>query len=116
MNNLDDLEDKLEGYVYIDNNNMNKLKKGGYIKYLDQNHKLKYGGILVNLEYDGIITDVVKKNSMTTKLKLYLKSNKGIYHLNFIKYYIFFKPHRTYNDKLRDIFLKKIEESNEFNE
>ena len=88
---------QLNNYSYIDNDIYN-LKKGGYIKYININNELKYGGILINIE---------NKNNLS-KMKLVIKNDysKNIYKINFLNNYIFYKTHKTQSDNFRKLFLK----------
>ena len=89
--------EKLENYYYIDND-IDKLKKGGYIKYINLNNKLNYGGILINIENLNNISEMnlVIKNNYTNK----------IFKINFLNNYIFYKSHKTQNDNFRKLFFK----------
>ena len=88
---------QLNDYYYIDND-VDKLKKGGYIKYINLNNDLNYGGILINID---------NLNNLS-KMKLILKNNytNKIYKINFLNNYIFYKSHKTQNDNFRKLFFK----------
>lgn len=88
-------EIELHQYEYIDGNNTSYLKLGGYIRYVTFEEELKWGGILVKIENCNEIS----------KLKLYLKntSNK-VWKINFNRFFVFYKNHKTRNDKLRGLF------------
>jgi len=92
-------EKELEEYTYIDYDDfLLKARKGGYIRYFDLNFNLKWGGILIKIE-----------NIETREPILYLmNSTKKIWKINFAKKYVFYKKHKTYNDKLRNLFLSYI--------
>ena len=92
-------EKELEEYTYIDYDDfLLKARKGGYIRYFDLNLNLKWGGILIKIE-----------NIETREPILYLmNTTKKIWKINFAKNYVFYKKHKTYNDKLRNLFLSYI--------
>lgn len=102
---------KLKDYQYIDSTKAHLLKKGGYVYYIDQNHNLKFGGILLNFIYEGRYVPEVNPNCQLMKLKLVLRNEIGVYQLGFMKYYLFFRKHRSSNDKLRELFLSTIDSS-----
>lgn len=89
-------EDELKDYEFVDGNNIEKLKCGGYIRYVNLNDELKWGGVLVKL--------INNKKIESTKLLLKNKSNK-LWSIFFYRYYIFYKKNRTRNDKFRELFI-----------
>jgi hypothetical protein len=95
-------KDKLENYVYINNDNLDILKTGGKIKYIDLNGNLQYGGILIK------IIDM----HMLTTLKFLLKSSNYFYTLLYSKYYIFFEPVVKKKELKRKIFSELLTEFN----
>lgn len=87
---------QLDTYTYIDDN-IDELLLGGYIRLVTYDNKIKFGGILLKI-YN-------KENIY--KMKLLLKNifNKLVY-INFRDYFIFYKKHKTINDKFRNLFIK----------
>ena len=85
----------LEEYELV--TDINDLKCGGYVRYITLNENLKFGGILLK----------ISKNEDLMENKLLLKNmNNKIWNINFNNYYIFYKKHKTKNDKFRNIFIK----------
>jgi hypothetical protein len=94
---IDDLITKyssqLEKYNYIIKDEIDSLIIGGYIKYIDLNNNLYWGGVLVKIDRNFIY---MKKDN------IYIKINK-------FKNIIFYRNHRTENDKTREIFVTGLE-------
>ena len=89
-------QDELKEYIHVDYNDLlSKVKKGGYIRYVNLNGELRWGGILLEIK------DI---DSRDAKLML-MNMSKKIWVINFSKNYIFYKKHTTYNDKLRELFI-----------
>ncbi len=84
---------ELENYDYISKNNIDKLKIGGYIKYINTLDELYFGGALVKI----------------TSEYIYMKKDNIIIKINKFKNIIFYRNHRTSIDKLRDIFMTGME-------
>ena len=84
---------ELEHYEYIKNTDIKNLKKGGYIKYINTNNELYFGGALVNITADYI----------------YMIKDNDIIKINKFKNIIFYRNHRTYIDKVRDVFISSME-------
>ena len=93
-------KDQLHEYEYIED--IEDLKLGGYVRYISMDDDFRFGGILIAI-YN-------KKNLFETKLLLKNKNN-NLWNIKFTNYYIFYKKHKTKNDKFRNLFLKvaKIE-------
>ena len=90
--------DELRYYNYIDSNNINNIKLGGFIRYFDLNNNIKWGGIIIKL---------INSNKLD-KFKIMLKNSKNnIWKISFLKYYIFFKDINFKNEIFREIFIKK---------
>ncbi len=83
-------KDQLDKFIYIHNDNINDLKNGSIIKYIDLNGNLKYGGILIK----------ILDNELNTTRKFLLKSGETYYTLYHHKLYFFYKPKQN----KRDIF------------
>jgi hypothetical protein len=101
---------QLQNYKLITHENITTMTKGGYVKYINNNFELKYGGIIVGFYHKGQKIPKVTSTTMLTELVLLVKNNIGLQRINFSKNYIFYMNHRTTNEKLRTIFLKAIQE------
>jgi hypothetical protein len=84
---------QIETYNYIIKDELDDLKIGGYIKYIDTNDNLIWGGLLAKID-DKFI---------------YMKKDYNIIKINKYKNIIFYKNHRTQNDKYREIFTTSME-------
>jgi hypothetical protein len=92
-------KEELEDYMYIKNENeYNNLKKGGYIRYIDFNENLRWGGILLK-KYDF--------NSIN--MMLLCNSSAKTFKISFENNYIFYKKHTTQSDKTRKLFLSYLD-------
>lgn len=95
--NIDDLITKyskqLENYNYTITNEIDSLIIGGYIKYIDVNNNLNWGGALVKIDSSYI----------------YLKKDGDINKINKFKNIIFYRNHRTRNDKFKELFLTALD-------
>jgi hypothetical protein len=94
---LDDLirkySSQLEKYNYIIKDEIDSLIIGGYIKYIDINNNLNWGGVLAKIDSDYI----------------YLKKDDEYIKINKFKNIIFYRGHRTKNDKFREIFVTGLD-------
>jgi hypothetical protein len=94
---LDDLTTKyrsqLEKYNYIIKDEIDSLIIGGYIKYIDINNDLHWGGVLGKIDSNYI----------------YLKKDNEYIKINKFKNIIFYRTHRTRNDKFREIFVTGLD-------
>ena len=89
---------ELVDYKYIRPINIEEIKPGGYLRYIDMNENLKWGGIVLR------ISDI----NNYSKCKILLKNTtNNIWKIKFSKYYIFYKNNITLNDKIRKIFLSQ---------
>lgn len=88
--------EELKEYIFIPTQDDFKkyVKKGGYIRYVNLKGELKWGGIFVNLV----------QGKRTIKINLQNKTYKR-WLISWNKNYIFYRPHRTSNDKLRELFV-----------
>ena len=92
-------KEELEDYIYIKNlEEFINLKKGGYIRYIDFNDKLKWGGILLK-----------KYTYNSMNMMLLCNSSSKTFNISFEKNYIFYKKHTTQSDKTRKLFLSYLE-------
>ena len=100
INNYYDIyKQELEEYEFIENlSKFNSLKKGGYIRYINLNEELKWGGILLKkYKFDDI------------NMMLLCNSNSKNFSISFEKNYIFYKKHTTQADKTRKLFLSYLD-------
>lgn len=96
LKNKYDIE--LNEYFYIDESNINEMKIGGYVRYINMNEELKWGGILIN----------IKNKKKLTKMKLVLKNSTNNYwNIKYKNFYIFYKNNVSRYDKFRDLFISK---------
>jgi hypothetical protein len=88
---------ELEKYIYVDN--INDIKLGGYIRYVNSCEELKWGGI-------------IKKIILENDKHYLLLANKynNITRVCFEYNYIFYKKMITRSDKLREIFISYLDE------
>lgn len=110
-------KEKLNGYIYIPTDKFNSMEIGGYVKYVDSKGNIKNGGILIDFANTNIhknvnkyiFPDYVPDPIEYDKIKLLLKGrNNKMWHVSISNKYIFYKSHRTVNDKFRDLFLSYI--------
>lgn len=89
-------EIELDGYYIINSKNLNKMKVGGYIRYVNINDELKWGGILVK---------VINQNKIT-RMKLCMKNtNNNYWNVKFKNNYIFYKNNISKYDKFKELFI-----------
>jgi hypothetical protein len=94
-------KDELEDYAFVkDVETLYQLKTGGYIRYINLNNKLKWGGILIKVYPD-------KKRDRN--LMVLLSQNSKRFVVSFEKNYIFYKNHTTYTDKTRKLFISFLD-------
>ena len=84
---------ELEYYNYIKKDQINKLVIGGYIKYINIDDILLYGGALMKIDSN----------------YLYMKKDDIIMKINKFKNIIFYRKHRTLEDKTREIFITSLD-------
>lgn len=91
--------EELEDYIFVKNlEEFLNLKKGGYIRYIDFNDNLKWGGILLkSFSYKSM------------NMMLLCNSSSKTFNISFEKNYIFYKKHTTQSDKTRKLFLSYLE-------
>ena len=90
---IEKYNNQLEKYNYIIKEEIDSLKLGGYIKYINLNDDLIWGGALFKIDMNNI----------------YMKKDNEIIKINKFKNIIFYKNHITQNDKTRDIFLTNLD-------
>lgn len=94
----DKFDIELDEYYFINENNINEMKVGGYIRCVNMNEDIKWGGILIN----------IKNEKKITKMKLVLKNSTNKYwNIKFNNFYIFYKKNVSKYDKFRDLFISK---------
>ncbi len=88
---------ELEKYIFVDN--INDIKLGGYIRYVNSCEELKWGGIL-------------KKIIIENDKHYLLLANKynNITRVCFEYNYCFYRNIVTRSDKLREIFISYLDE------
>lgn len=105
INELTILKEKykteLDKYSIIEKKDINKMKIGGYVRYINLDNELKWGGILIKK---------IKENNFNF---LILKTNINIIKICFEKNIIFYQNHRTSADKMREIFISYLDKYNE---
>ncbi len=84
---------QLDKYNYIIKYEIDSLKIGGYIKYINDKDELIWAGLLYKIDTMYIYT---------------IKDNK-IIKINKFKNIIFYKKHVTQQDKRREIFLTNLD-------
>ena len=88
-------QDELNGFDYIDSNNISKIKEGSFIRLIDLKENLKWGGMIIKL---------INKNNLS-KFQIQLKNkNNNLWKVKFIKYFVFYKQNIP-NGKFRDLFI-----------
>ena len=91
-------EIELKDYKYIDSQNINEIKLGGYVRSIDLEENLKWGGTVIKLVDIG--------NLSKFKIKL-MNSKKNTWNIKYSKFYIFFKKTVSSRDTFRNLFIKK---------
>lgn len=91
-------EIELNEYKYINADNIEDLKEGGYIRYITMNEELKWGGVLVKK----------KSPKKISRLKLVLKNtNNNYWNIKFKNFYIFYRKNVSKYDKFKELFISK---------
>jgi len=91
---------ELEDYKFIYSiKKYNNIKKGGYIRYINLNDELRWGGILLKKYQD---------TNTNNHLMVLCNMEYKRFVISFEKNYIFYKTHKTRDDILRKIFLNSI--------
>lgn len=91
-------EIELKYYTYVKPSNISIIKPGGYLRCIDIDENLKWGGTVMKL--------IDERNLNKFKIQLMNTSNK-FWTIKYSKYYVFYKKNITYKDTFRDIFIKK---------
>ena len=74
-------EIELKDYIYIDSENIDKIKLGGYVRSIDLEENIKWGGTVIKL------IDI--NNLSKFKIKL-MNIKKNTWNVKYSKFYIFF--------------------------
>ena len=86
---------ELDGFEYIDSNNLSKIKEGGFLRLVDLKENLKWGGMIIKF---------INKNNLS-KFQIQLRNSKNnMWKIKFIKYFVFYKKNDP-SAKFRDLFL-----------
>jgi hypothetical protein len=88
---------ELEKYIFVDN--INDIKLGGYIRYVNCDEELKWGGILKKI----IVENDKHYLLLSNKYKQFTR-------VAFEYNYIFYRSIVTRADKLREIFISYLDE------
>jgi hypothetical protein len=89
---------ELDKYLFIESyEELEKCKLGGYIRFIDFNDNLKWGGIYIKHYKINNFNYMVLSNS-----------NKKTINVCFEKNHIFYKKHTTSSDKMREIFISYL--------
>lgn len=91
-------KEELEDYNFIDSKHYSNIKLGGYIRYIDLNDELRWGGILLK-----------KYKYKDMNMMLLCNSNFKNFSISFDKNVIFYKKHTTQTDKTRKLFLSYLD-------
>ena len=92
---------ELKNYNFVDYEEfLLTVRKGGYIRYVNLNKELRWGGILIDIE------DLETRDPILTLMN----TDKRKWKIKFSKHYIFYRKHRSYNDRLREVFLSYLED------
>ncbi|VVU94790.1 hypothetical protein CPAV1605_515 [seawater metagenome] len=93
-------EEELKDYNYVDYDDfLLNVRKGGYIRYVNLDKEIRWGGILIKIE------DLETRDPMLTLMN----TDKRQWKIKFSKNYVFYRKHRSYNDRLREVFLSYLE-------
>ncbi len=84
---------QLDKYNYIIKDEIDSLKVGGYIKYINDMDQLIWAGVLYRID----------------SIYIYTIKNHEIIKINKFKNIIFYKKHVTQEDKRRDIFITSLD-------
>ena len=102
-NNIDKLiivyRTELEEYrPIVDSYDYNNMDVGGYIRYVDSNNEIKWGGILLKK---------IKKNNID--YMVVANSQMKCITVSFYRNTIFYKKHTTASDKNRKLFISYLD-------
>lgn len=101
--------DELDGYHHVPSLfHFYSLKAGGYIRYVNLNNEIKYGGILVKVFESDNKDEFNKKN-----LLLLQNSNSKQWVISWEKNYIFYKKQTKKGDNLRNLFISLLDKKDD---
>lgn len=97
-------KNELDKFTFINSvSELNKLKLGGYIRYINMNDEFKWGGCLKNIYYDSnTMNHILVLINITDGIKTY-------YNICFEKNYIFYRNHITTEDRNRELFISYLD-------
>ena len=105
---LESFKDELKDYKYIESlDELYKLKSAGYIRYINLEGELKFGGILIKVFKSEDEEEFKKKN-----LILIQNSKNQKWVISWEKNYIFYKNQTKKGDNLRNLFISLLDEKN----
>jgi hypothetical protein len=95
---------ELNKYTFINSiNELKKLKLGGYIRYVNINDELKWGGALCKINYDHTsMNNIIVISNIND-------GNKTYYNVCFEKNFFFYRNHITREDKTRELFVSYLD-------
>lgn len=95
---------ELDGYNSVYNlEDLNNLKMGGYIRYVNLNGELRYGGILIK------VFKSENDNEFNIKNLMILQNSQNIkFTISWEKNYIYYKTQTKKGDNLRDLFISLL--------
>jgi hypothetical protein len=88
---------ELEKYIFVEN--INDIKLGGYIRYVNSYEELKWGGILKKIIFENDKHYLLLANKYNNITRVCFEYN-----------YIFYRNIITRADKLREIFISYLDE------
>lgn len=105
---IEKFSDKLEGYNFVSSlEELYKLKPSGYIRYINFNDEIKFGGILIKVFKSESDDEFNKKN-----LILIQNSDNIKWAISWEKNYIFYKNQTKKGDNLRNLFISILDKNN----
>ena len=107
-NYLEIYKNELQDYKYVNSlEELYDLKSAGYIRYINLNGELKFGGILIKVFESENKDEFNKKN-----LILLQNSNSNKWVISYERNYIFYKNQTKKGDNLRNLFISLLDEKN----
>lgn len=107
-NYLEIYKNELKDYKYVNSlEELYDLKSAGYIRYINLNGELKFGGILIKVFESENKDEFNKKN-----LILLQNSNNNKWVISYERNYIFYKNQTKKGDNLRNLFISLLDEKN----
>ncbi len=86
---------------------LNNLKKAGYIRYVNLDGEIKYGGILIKVFKSD------SKDEFNQKTLIILQNSEGIkWTISWEKNYIFYKKQTKKGDNIRNLFISLLDNDN----